>query len=237
MATDIKCGNCGARNPLTSIFCIDCGQKIDFSKVKRSDIDDSGGTGFFGSILKLVRLGISLAIIGGAGLCLWPQAPTGQEGDAVARKEGRMKMARLFDAADNGLKFTGGVAENEINAYLAHLLEENRGNAVEGGSADLDLVNVDIGEESVAVTAVAALSALKVSYRLEGVPVAGDAGFEFDVSKAELGHLPLPGPGRTWLEGRMMSIFAGMEPERKVLSEADAFKLKDDTLWIKMQGH
>jgi len=235
MPSEIKCGMCGAKNPLTSLFCVNCGEKLELSEIRASHLDEESGSALR-FMARLIRLCISLAIIGGAGLCLWPRVPAGEVGDTVAQHEGRMKMARLHDAAAGGLDFTGGMAETEINAYLMSLLQESRGNGATPTFADLSDINIDISEDSVTVVAVASLGVVQVSYLLEGLPQAGDQGFVFAIQRAELGHLPIPGPGQAWVAGRVRAIFAGMEPERNVLESAAAFKLKDEQLWIKIRG-
>lgn len=235
MAREIQCGHCGGKNRLTAIVCVDCGKKIDFSEIRPEDFHDGKG-GVFRFLGRVLYTCVYLGLILCVGLCLWPRTATGVTGDEVAQREGRMKIARLYDAAENGIDFTTGVEEHEINAYLASLLKESSGNVEESGVADLDSVNLDISDGSLKVVAMASFRFLKVSYLVDGMPEVGTHGFVFPVQRAELGHLPLPGPAKAWIVRRIETIFEGLDPEHRILDQTAAFALKDETLWIEMKG-
>ena len=236
MARKIQCGYCGEKNRVTAIVCADCGKKIDVSEVGSEDSYKRRAGRPFRLLGRIFYVCIYLGLIGGVGLCFWPRTATGVVGDEVAQREGQMKIARLYDAAENGIDFTAGVTEHEINAYLASLLKDRSGHVEDDGSTNLDFVNVDISDGSLKVVAMASFRFLKVSYLVDGIPEVGANGFVFPVRRAELGHLPLPGPTKAWIVQRIEAIFEGMDLEHKILDRTATFALKDETLWIKMKG-
>lgn len=225
MPREIKCPKCGARTPITSLFCVDCGEKIEFSKIKPEDLQESGGR-IRHFVSGAVRLLLSVAIFGGAGLILWPTPPIGRVGGEVEARECRMKVVRLHDAAQNGIQIPVILAEDELNAYLDGLVRQNRESQQGRTPANLDAVRVSIADQDVGVHVQIRLKVLRLTYLLRGSPRAGAEGFSFGTQRARLGHLPMPGPLQGWVERRVGGILGGLDAERTILQKTERLDFK-----------
>ncbi len=226
MPQEIHCPNCNAKTPITSLFCVECGKKVEFSKLKPEHLQepDRRGIEILGKVLRLL---LSLLVFGGAGLALWPKSPVGQVGGEVQARECRMKVVRLHDAARNGISIPMVFSEEEINAYLNGIVQQTSETQTGRTPANLESVRLAISEDEVTVHTTIRLKILRITYQLQGVPVVEDTGVVFDIRRAHLGHLPMFGPLRGWVGGRVAAILGGLDAERTILRQTERLQLRD----------
>lgn len=231
MPQEIHCPNCGARTPITSLFCVECGKKVEFSKLKPEHLQEPDRRAIE-LVGKLVRLLLSILVFGGAALALWPKPLEGEVGGEVQARECRMKVVRLHDAAQNGISIPIVFSEEEINAYLQGIVQQTREGQTGRTPANLESVRVSLTEAEVIVHTAIRLQVLRITYRLQGPVDVGDAGAVFDVRRAQLGHLPMPGPLRGWVAGRVAAILGGLDAERTILRQTERIQLRDQRIRI-----
>lgn len=232
MPQEITCPECGSRTPITSLFCVECGKKVEFSKVKPEHLKepDRRGLEIAGKLLRFI---LSILIFGGAGLTLWPKPPIGEMGGEVQARECRMKVVRLHDAARNGISIPMVFSEEELNAYLAGIVQQTSETHAGRTPANLESMRLSLSEEKgLGVHATIRLKIIRITYQLQGEADVGDAGAVFKVHRAWLGHLPMPGPLRNWVVRRVAAILAGLEAETAILKRTERLQLRDQRVRV-----
>ena len=216
----VLCSQCSTENELTSLFCNDCGAKLDLTKIEHGDIKNSvkkerGAVGG-NPILKLIRLVVVLGLIALVAVMLWPPIPNGEVGERTLVKEYESTRQELIHACENGMGIQSILPERAINAYALDVVEKHN-QASGGGFGILGDVNISIDKQDVEVMATMKFGPVPVVYLIAGRLLVGAEGFRFKVGAVQVGHLPLPGPLEDFVLGRVARIFEGMEPERYVL--------------------
>ncbi len=222
MKKQLECKQCGHDNELKSVFCRDCGAKLDHSNIKISKVKDDDGTpGPLKKLFRLVQFLVLLVIIAGAVVILWPVQPVGEVGDAAQAEEFSESIKRLYDACENGIRLEAIVNERAINAHLAETVKRHQ--AEGGGGPALDNINVMIDKGlGVRVVTKVKLGPVPLTYTITGVPIAGQGPFRMDIREAKLGILPIPPAAQDALVvSKMKRIFEGLEPERFVLDRLE----------------
>lgn len=228
MSQKILCKQCGHENEVTSLFCRDCGAKLDHGNLKADEFirPEKPGLGAFRRLLGIIQLVVLVAIIVAAGFAFWPTYPIGEAGSLEMAREFREKMERQREAIDSGIGMQIVVLEREINGYLRAMVDKHLEEAPSGGfRAELEEANVALNKENVYVSVHTRLGPVPIVYSLSGTPVMGESGFYLDVSEAHLGHLPMPGPLQGFVEGKVEPIFVDLKAERYVLDELERIEL------------
>lgn len=231
MPQEITCPECGARTPITSLFCVECGKKVEFSKIKPEHLKepDRRSLEIAGKLLRLI---LTILIFGGAGLTLWPKQPIGEMGGDVQARECRMKVVRLHDAARNGISIPMVFSEEELNAYLAGIVQQTIETHAGRTPANLETMRLSLSEEEVVVHTAIRLKIIRVTYRLQGEAAVEDGVAVFNVRRAWLGHLPMPGPLRNWVGRRVAAILSGLEAENTILRRTERLQLRDQRVRV-----
>lgn len=222
MKKQLECKQCGHDNELSSVFCRDCGAKLDHSNIKIAKVKDSGGgPGPLKKLFRLIQFLVLMVIIAGAVVILWPVEPVGEVGDEAQAKEFSESIKRLYDACENGIRMESIINERAINAHLAETVSKQQ--VTGGGGPTLDTINVMIDKGlGVRVVTKVKLGPVPLTYTLTGVPIAGQGPFRMEVREAKLGILPIPPAAQDALVvSKLKRVFEGLEPERFVLDRLE----------------
>lgn len=221
----IECAKCGHGNELTSVFCRDCGAKLDHSRLKADDVKkkakagakkERGGGGAGGKAIKALLTLVGLALIGLAVVLWWPVEPIGEVGDPAMAKEVEEKLVRLKDAIENKVEFKTVLAEGEINAYLAELVADKGGLSNDGPS--LENVNFLVETSHVEVYVQIKVGPMPMAYIVRGVPRVGSGPFTFEVKDAKIGMVPVPeGMQDKFVVAKVSKIFSELDDMRFIL--------------------
>jgi len=213
----VKCRRCGHVNAFGKVFCGKCGRRLDLSQVNTRALAKSTQT-TSDSTWRLVRFLIFLVLLAMVTLTLWPVIPQGRMGTAKDAKQLEQKLRGLARAEKSGLHVFEIVSEEEINAYLSAVLEQNEEAAqARGMRMGINEINVQLLPTEFTVVMLANWGPLRLSYEVTGVPDIAGLRFGVDVRSIRWGHLPLFGPPADWMENRLASVFLQMKQERKVL--------------------
>jgi len=223
MPEGIKCKSCKEWNRVGTIYCHSCGEKL----IQKISTRRHGGSFIF-YLRGFLRLLIGVAGIGSLGLILWPVQPSGAIGDLADRKKFIEQVADLSEAADRGQRSVAALKEAGLNSYLAYLVEQQAGPESPGvlyaGTAGL---NVTFTPNSLVALIIGAYGPVYLTYEIQGLPVAGEDGFRFDMSRVRLGHLPLPDVMGDIMVKRVADMFSKMEREKALLNKISKFQVED----------
>jgi hypothetical protein len=239
----IKCSVCGYDNPLGRVHCLQCGTKLDLSKVVPEGTKVKGrGVVYLGkgdkprrpilkTIWKLFDLAIFLLLIGVIVLMLREPPVKDVQTGAMHALAAKGKLDGVAAAVKHGAVLPGAVefSEQEINAYFndagspRHLTYAP---AKEGGfSVRIARYQVEPMEGEVALVAVGEMKAGNFTKRLviraagRFVGAAGQRRLEF--TTASIGGLPLhklPGGDKiVEFVGDQFFQFAGYDEEWKLI--------------------
>jgi hypothetical protein len=235
MTTRVPCVKCGHENDVNRVFCTECGAKLDFSQVRITVKKRTEGPS---PALRGLRSLVSLAVLAVAGIALWPARPAGARGTSADAAGFKSKLAELSLAVSAGQGAVQVVSEAEVNAYLAEGLRVPEKPGSVGGARRMRLsdVNLSFQPAQVVVLVLAKWGPLPLSYEVSGAPAAGAGPFRFDVRRARLGHLPMPGGGARWMAGRVATVFSRMAREKDVLDRLVRLDLGQGRVRVVTQG-
>jgi len=242
----IPCSVCGYDNPLGRVHCLQCGTKLDLSKVVPEGTKVKGrGVIYLGksdqarrpigkTIWKLFDLAVFLLLI--SGLVLMWQEPALKEvhTGAMYALAAKGKLESVAVAMKLGAPLPGPVefSEPEINAYLNDAASPHHltyAPAREGGfSVRVARYQVELLEGGVALVAVGELKLGSFTKRLiirATGRFVGDAGRRrLEFTTAAVGALPLEklpgGPKLAQFVGEQFFRFAGYDEEWKLIQLA-----------------
>ncbi len=217
MTARVKCPSCGARNELMvdRLYCRRCGAKLDLSQA-RFGLERGQAVAAF--INRLLRLAILCLLIAVLALLVWPSAPQGATGTEEEGMTCFDKLADLYVAIHDNRALYRIVTEPEVNGYLDLLLAEaTETQARSGLGMTVRSINLSFTENTFIVHILAEWKILRLTYEIEGRPRLEDGGFEIEVLRYSLGHLPIPAPLRQRFAERLLPLFEQMDRERYVL--------------------
>ena len=227
MSKRVICTKCGHENEMSGIFCRECGEKLDFKNVQAEHFDKGRGRerskSAWMSFLRLIRLVVVLGLLAGVGLLLWPKAPFGEVGTAQHAESAKAKIINLHEACEGSKASQSILTEQELNAYLGMLIAQH--NESSRDQAKMDEVNLMVSKVGVTVFASMKVGPATLTYEVEGKPVVGAGGFQFEVGTVTAGHLPLPGPLATFIVNQVSRIFSEMEHEKYVLDHLSSLEV------------
>ena len=229
MAKKLICQQCEEENEISSIFCRDCGAKLDHRNLQPDElvVKTRESSGSLRKLLGTVRLLVGLALLAAVGLGFWPTIPIGEVGTRDHAKEMLDKLERLHEATENGVRYSEVVGEKEINAYVRGRIDKQREERPRGGGvlANLEEVNIALYNNEIVVHIRNKLGPVPVVYMLKGRPIADRGSFSLGIEEASVGHLPLPGPLQGFVAGKLKAIFENLKPERKVLDNLERLQI------------
>lgn len=227
MRQTVECTKCGAPNELTTMFCRECGTKLDFSTLQHEHFEDEGHP-IAKRVLEAVGGILLLLALVAVGLMLWPTPSTGQQGNSDQATEARRFIVRLHDAASNNIRARVVLSEPALNAYLANILLRGQAESDDDSSwLKLESINVSWDETSTQVHVARKIGPVTITNFIEGTPSVGGGVFRFDVDRARMGHLPLFGPASLISSGAIGRALADLEHERFILEHLSSLELKD----------
>jgi len=214
---DITCQKCGTVNRLGTMFCRECGAKLDLnsmdpSKKARSSVN-------IGSLVgRLVRLTIVLVLIVVLVLLCWgPKAP----GDAASANGTQVvlaKMTALRGAVLRKVEVIESVSEADINAYVNGRLV----NAAGGSGAlkmTLEDVSIDFQDDKVIAWMNTKLGPIPITYMAEASLTRGSGGrLDFESGPVSIGRITMPGPLRGRVIDQFVAVFTKFQDENVLLS-------------------
>lgn len=208
------------------MFCRECGTKLDFSQLQHEHFVDEGHP-VAKRVLEAVGGVILLLALVVVGLMVWPTQPTGQPGGNDQATEAQRIIVRLYDAAKNNIRARVVLSEPALNAYFASVLRSGQGESGGGSWLKLESINVSWDETSTQVHMALKLGPVTITHFIEGTPSVGGGVFVFDIDRARMGHLPLPGPAASISSGAIGRALADLEHERFILEHLSSLELKD----------
>lgn len=225
MPIKIECQNCGFKNDLGRVFCVQCGKKMTLERTSLNELAEQRQIPV-GMIVKRVVIAIVLlALAGLVALAFWPTAVAGVASDPVGVEQVPMKKQAMKRALRYGQRVTVSFSEAELNGYLANVAKSRQLGrlAIDLGEGEFELFGrFQVG----ASTNISFLSDLRapISCRLTG---AFDGG-RLVITKASIGHLPAIGP----LQAIPVNCFSGVFND--LLAERD---IVDGLLQVKLAGN
>jgi len=236
----ISCPRCGRQNPLSQVFCSECGAKLDLSQVRSGDFRQRNSGAAVGRVLwVLVRTLFQVGLVAALALMLWPAAQTGARGGRERAEQAKDKISLLHSAVENNLERIVVFQEEGINGYLSALAQaskrsdaRSRRRGSDGGGLAVENVNMRFNEDSITVLVVARMGPAALSYEVSGVPDADGESFTYAVTGARIGHLPLPGFLASPIAHKVKGVFAPLRKERMLLERIDRMAVSDGAVKV-----
>lgn len=151
------------------------------------------------------------------GLALWPPSRVANPEDSAAAAAYDRKLGHLRDALRQGRSAEQTLSQDEINGRLHRVLAGNRGAQQSRGlTVGLHQLSAEARDGHLAVFVDARLLAIPVVFEARmGISPGGE--HPLVLRSLRLGHLPLLGPFRQLVGGRMRAMFRQVEPERSLI--------------------
>lgn len=218
MKTTVKCGACGRYNTADRLFCMQCGAKLDLSKIRLGHAGLSGAIRH--GIKRLLRVAVLFLLVAVLGLLLWPATPQGAVGDEEDARAAFDSLSVLYDAIQRDRSVRRTITEEGANAYLARLVGEAETAPDQRGlTFDLQTINLTFTADSIIVHIATAWKFMRLTYTLQGRPVIHDDGpLSLDLEHVALGRLPLPSFVKEQFAKRLVPLYEVMEREQVVLN-------------------
>jgi hypothetical protein len=229
----LKCSKCGTQNQVGRVFCESCGTKLNLEGMRHEDVQMLVAVPWwkrYWKLLALIPVAIMLLLVC---MRIWPKVERiGERGDAAGRMRVVRALARIEAISKGEAPERSAdvlLAEADINAYLRYELE-----ARAGARLSVDLLD---GVVMVRMVRPRFSWSLPNDYRFEpdlSLDVAyGVNGASFVPYKAWVGHSGA-GLSKGRVVRRVSWVFSS-RPEVGVLSFADAFEIRNNTLVVKVQ--
>jgi hypothetical protein len=230
MSSTVTCGKCGAENRLGTLFCRQCGSRLDLSNLNASSMNakPSGG----GRFSRYVRIAIFLLLLASLGLLCWPVAPAGDAPAPDGAATLANKVRALRGAMQRGNEVVEEITEAEINAQLrARLIKPEASADDEKFKLVLRSVRLDVHPEGTQVWLGNSLGPLRITYVTTTQATRGaDGRHAFSAGRVSIGHLPMPGPLRDRALKQMIAVFSVLNEELAVLNGVPGVEILDGAI-------
>lgn len=221
MTAGLKCGACGAVNPLGRKFCMKCGATLNFENLVQPGVAGAGRR-----IFRTIRLLVLLALLVALVQLLRAVSPEGRLGTDADAARFAVRLNHLQSGALNGEPVEETLPEAELNGYLHHLLTNSPSRSAESFiKADLTGIRAQLLPGTLVVVWTARVGALPLSYEVTCTPNFADSGLQFVLLHVRMGHLPLPGPVGEWASRRLVRMFDNLEREQMLLNSLTDLQL------------
>lgn len=214
--TEIRCGQCGELNPLTSLHCRKCGAKIDFEAAERVVLKQMGRRK--GRWHRRISAVLFWALFAALVLVLWPAGLERDTGDATDAKRYRMKVELLLDSLNRGQPGGQDIAEREVNSWLARQLAKQ---SVEEDGIKEAAVKFEPGKATGFF-----LAERWGFFRFSVTYTARAEDGRLVLSGLRVGHLPLPAALAARLPVGPERLSEAFEREARVLGNTEAVLLE-----------
>ena len=121
-----RCTKCGAENPLGSVFCRQCGAKMDLRGLTSETVVQAQRPSLFARVAPMLVVVPLVLLLAAAGLALWPtMKPLGEAGTLVGARRVESRL-RSFRVARPGMTVGADPAfvEKDINGYFQYIKAE-----------------------------------------------------------------------------------------------------------------
>ena len=236
MSIVVICPKCGSRNPPGRMYCMQCGGKIEMEMAEtRAEKPWIGKA--VSALGRAVRAAATILLLLAIVQMMRPVAPAGSTGNAQDVQRLRQKLSLFKGAVMDGKASSQRLSEVELNAYLTDLLARSATpDAMDSLRYRLLKVNLAVEPAAVVVVLRASLGPVPLSYEVTGAPRVDGKRFAFAPTAARFGHLPLPGPLRGWMAGRVYGVFSQMLDERSLLDQAEGLELAQGEVTLVQRG-
>lgn len=234
MGIKIECSACGFRNDLGRVFCTQCGVKLDLKRTASSDLEERRDVRYGAIIGKIIGGLLTLGVLGGLGLGLWPVKLAVVQRDAAGGQQVVLKTRAVKKAIVAGQKASVDFTAMEINGYLA-------GRA---GARGLKALAVDVRSGAMDVGAWftwrpgVATNLTWLPAKMTALPISLEMTMAFDngqmrVTGGRVGHLPLIGPMAGICKGFFKDVFSDVVSEKQVVDALTEVVLEPDVAHVK----
>jgi len=194
-------------------------------KANRKQAKKGGG---FKSLLRFLLL---FAVLGVLAAIFIPVKPTGDGSDLDEThiRSARGKLLALQNRPQSAQKFT----EEEINAYLADVVQNRNQAQAAGTRLRPELINVDTADNALGITVHSKFTVLPISYHLAVQPSSDGATLDPQPTAAKLGQLPMPGPLQQMIFHKYEAMFQGLPAEAKIWNQLELLKAEDGSVTVR----
>ena len=182
------------------------------------------------NVVRLAALGLLGLLLG---LAFSPPALQGEVGGRDAARVCRGKLERLASTLRQGESAQDSFREDEINAHLVALLNQNRRvQTAKGLTVGVQDLRLHMGEAPT----------FYVDTRLLSLPLVFSIGFEScgegrpRTRSVSVGRLPMVGPFRSLVQGRMKPLFSRLRNEKIVWDHFAACEVEDKIITVSVAG-
>ncbi len=230
MSVLITCQKCGAENRLGTLFCRECGERLDLNTLEPGKGKTRVPMNIGNLMGRLIRLGLLLAFIILLGMLLWgPGAP----GDAPSTSGGQSVVSSM--TALRGVVLRKGdatetVSEADINAYVNGRLVNAAGGS--GGiTMTLEEVSIDLQDDKIIVWMNTKLGPVPLTYTAEStVSRSADGRLKFKAGSVSIGRVTMPGLLRGRVIDQFVAVFSQFQDENVLLNRLEHVRPVDGAL-------
>jgi len=235
----IKCIECGHENQLGSIFCRECGAKLDVDKL-RPEVSDKkisfNVLGFIRSFIALALLFGAIAILGAMfyPASVSPQPLTEKEQKAAEAKFKAMIAKIDDDIGEDAYTFTPAETTYLYNNILTEKSEDGDGPSYKVNNM---VFETDPMSGTVRVAMLSSLYGISTSFELSGAISSENDKPEFTILGQKMGHLSIPKGLRNKIVEKFTPVLDDPRGAiRKVLDNAKSIAIEDGNLVIKVKS-
>jgi hypothetical protein len=231
----IKCIECGHENQLGSIFCRECGAKLDVDRLRPEVKDTKAKINVLGLVRTVVTVGIFLALVWVLVSMFYPVSVVspvlGEKEQKAVDAKFKALMTRIDEqVGDDKYTFT----PEEVTYLYNNVLTEKAAGEGAAYSVDKMVFNVDAMSGVVRIAMLSHLYGMTTSFEITGVLDPDKPGLT--VTGQRMGHFSVP----NGLRKKVIDKFtpALNDPQggiRKILDKAESISAEDGDLVIKIK--
>ena len=220
----IKCHECGHDNQLGSIFCRECGKKLDVENF-RPEVEKKATGNIFAVIRRIIGGIILLVLIYIMGTMFYPESPT----NSVLSEEQQSKATAKFKALV--ARIDGSYGEDKFfftPDEVTYLFNTKMTEKAEGDAGTYAIENmyftVDANDYVYLMVQTKLAGKLPVSFALKGMLMEDST--QMRVLKAKMGHFSVPG----FVKKKVVEKFTPATDEgvvAKIINGAKDFRIEN----------
>ena len=229
----LKCNECGHENQLGSIFCRECGIKLDVENM-RPEVKDGKSSFSIKEMLKnIFAIAVILGLVGVAGLICYPETPSFSELTKDEQQKTDTKFQNLInkidgEPAEDTYVFSPDEATYLYNNKLTEKVEDASGGYV------FEKMTISLNAyDNIVLTAEAKLfGSIPTSFTIEGELL--DEKPELNILNAKMGHLSMP----SFLQQKVITKFTPVLDAgaiQKILTATQKLTIEDGNFHITVE--
>ncbi len=233
----IICTNCGYENNPGHVFCVKCGERIDYETATVKTYKDWS---FLIPAFKGIITTIVIVLVFAVALSFFPVGKgAGKRGMGPHVRMFRENIEQLTEAISNKTHTVVTISEEQLNGFTSFMVRESRSKA----NAEIEIphyvqsINYDIRKDDLDITVIIKKMPVTQGFMLRVVPIAApNKAVTFKIRAAYIGFMPLPGLVRGFLVKEMAASLSGFEKYYRMLDHAATIKLGADNMRIETGG-